>query len=98
MTLHVYAQTHEHYETHIVGAREDLVRLRAAIDMALGNKARHCESSSFAQFFAADGQGYDLIVKVVPASVEANLMLPYAKSIGRSLGMGGELPSLVPTE
>lgn len=50
MTLHVYAQTQEHDEAHIIGTREDLVRLRAA------------------------------------------------NSIGRSLGRGGELPSLVPTE
>jgi hypothetical protein len=98
MTLHVYAQMQEHDEAHIIGTREDLVRLRDAIEVALGNKARHCESSSFAQFFAADGEGYDLVVKVVPASVEANLMLPYAESIGRSLGRAEEMPSLVPTE
>jgi hypothetical protein len=98
MTLHVYAQSCEHDEAYIVGTRDDLVKLRNAIDSALGAKAKHRSSDSVEPFFDAAGEGYDLYVKVVPAVVENNLTLPYAELIGRSLGRAEETPELVPTE
>jgi hypothetical protein len=91
MTLHLYAQSCEHDEAYIVGTREDLVILRDTIDRALSNKQAGRSSDDIEKFFTADGEGYDVYVKVVPESVEANLQLPYAESIGRGLGRN-ELP------
>ncbi len=58
MTLHVYAQSHEHDEAYLIGTRDALVQLREAIDIALSNKARRRESVSVADFFSSDGEGY----------------------------------------
>ena len=96
--LHLYAQECEHDEAFVVGSRESLTRLRDTIDRALANKASHKSSDALAEFFAADGEGFDLYVKVVPASVEMQLQLPYAESIGRALGRNEWEPALVPTE
>jgi hypothetical protein len=98
MTLHVYAQSHEHDEAYLIGTRNALLELRDAIDVALSNKARRRESASVADFFTSEGEGFSLYVKVVPESIESNLLLPYAELIGRSLGRSEEMPDLVPTE
>lgn len=98
MTLHIYAQECERDEAFIVGSRESLTRLRDSIDTALANKAVGKSSDALAEFFAADGEGYDLTIKVVPSVVENDLLLPYAESVGRGLGRNEWEPMLVPTE
>lgn len=98
MTLHLHAQQFEHDDAYVVGTRESLTRLRDAIDVALANKAQHKSSDALAEFFTSDGEGYDLYVKVVPVTIETQLQLPYAESIGRSLGRNEWEPVLVPTE
>lgn len=98
MTLHLYAQECEHDNAYIVGSRESLTKLRNAVDEALANKAQHKSSDALAEFFAADGEGYGLYVKVVPGAVETRLQLPYAEPIGRPLGRNEWEPALVPTE
>ncbi|QMI49728.1 hypothetical protein [Burkholderia sp. MBR-1] len=97
MTLHVYAQEHEHDDAYIVGTREDLVALRDAIDRALAAKAEHCSSDSLMEAFAADGECYDLYIKVVPKSVQYQLLRPYAE-LREEPDQGFRHPCLVPTE
>jgi hypothetical protein len=98
MTLHLYAQSCEHDEAYIVGTRDDLMSLRDTIDRALANKQSGKSSDDIEKFFTADGEGYDVYVKVIPESVETELQLPYAESIGRGLGRNEWEPMLVPTE
>ncbi|WP_321820865.1 MULTISPECIES: hypothetical protein [unclassified Burkholderia] len=97
MTLHVYAQEHEHDDAYIVGTREDLVALRNAIDKALAAKAEHRSSDSLLAACAADGECYDLYVKVVPESVQYQLLRPYAL-LREEPDEGHHQPCLVPTE
>lgn len=97
MTLHVYAQEHEHDDAYIVGTREDLTALRDAIEKALTAKAEHRSSDSLLEACAADGECYDLYVKVVPESVEYKLLRPYAELRAEPDG-GFYQPCLVPTE
>ncbi len=98
MTLHIYTQSCEHDDAFIVGTRLELMKLRDSIDAALGNKAQGKSSDSLTAHFTADGEGYDLTVKVVPESVKNKLALPYAESIGRELGQDAFCPFTVPTD
>jgi hypothetical protein len=98
MTLHVYSPEREHDHAFVVGTRADLVRLRDAIDSALGAQDRHCSSDAVDSFFDASGAGYDVYVKVIPASVENNLVLPYAELTAHGPDRDGWTPDLVPTE
>lgn len=98
MTLHLYAQSCEHDDAYIVGTRAELAKLRDSIDAALNHKEMGRSSDSLSEHFAADGEGYDLTVKVIPDSVKSNLMLPYAENIGRALGRDSLEPYLVPTD
>lgn len=98
MTLHVYAQGFGHDDAYLVGTRDDLTKLRAAIDRALAARAQRRSSEAAEQFFDAAGEGYDVLVKVVPESVENNLELPCAESTGRSPGRDAWTAELVATE
>jgi hypothetical protein len=97
MTLQVYAQEHEHDDAYIVGTREDLAALRNAIDRALVAKAEHRSSDCCMEACAADGECYDLYVKVVPESVQYKLLRPYAEMRAEP-DQGFYQPCLVPTE
>lgn len=96
--LHVYAPSCEHDEAYLVGTREGLTKLREAIDRALGARAQHCASDAIEHFSDSAGEGYDVYVKVVPEAIQNNLELPYAESVGRSLGRDAWTPDLAPTE
>lgn len=97
MTLHLYAQEQEHDDAFVVGTRESLTALRNAIDQALEGEAAHRSSDSLAEFTAADGECYDLYVKVVPESVEYKLSRPYAQP-RREPNDNHWDPRMVPTE
>ena len=58
--LHVYGQHCEHDEAFIIGTRDALLALRAAIDASL------TQDHAVAEVYAADGEGYYLIVKCLP--------------------------------
>ena len=79
MTLHVYAQSENHDDAFIIGTRLELVKLRDSITAALDNKAAGRSSDSLSDHCTADGEEYDLIVKVIPESVMWKLELPYAQ-------------------
>lgn len=98
MTLHLYPQEDEHDDAFIVGTRIGLIKLRDSINAALSNKYEGKSSDSLSEHFTSDGEGYDLTVKVIPFSIEANISLPYAISINRSLGRDSIVPSIVPTD
>jgi len=98
MTLHVYAQTNQNDDAYIVGTRNELAKLGLAINRALGNQSLGRSSDEVEAFVASDGEGYDLYVKVVPASVEKKLVLPYTVAIEAALDGGGWTPDLVPTD
>jgi hypothetical protein len=54
--LHLYSPLHHHSDQHVVGNREGLLRLRAAIDRALE------EGVGVETAFTNDGEGYYLNV------------------------------------
>jgi len=81
-TLHIFAQQSWHEEAFLIGTKEALTAVRDAINMAL----RDGESSASA--FAADGEGYDIIVRVVDESVMNKLALPYTSETAK------EMPSI----
>ncbi|MGF6440200.1 hypothetical protein [Paraburkholderia youngii] len=97
MTLHLYAQEQEHDDAFVVGTRESLVALRKAIENALEGKSANRSSDSMAEFTAADGECYDLYIKVVPESLEYKLSRPYAQP-RRESDNGHWDPRMVPTE
>jgi hypothetical protein len=66
-----------HDEAGIVGTRDALVLLRAAIDDALTSGMSTFET------FAADGEGYDLSVVCVEAEKLDGVQLPYTDPIVR---------------
>ena len=72
-TLHVYSQPDNYMEAWVVGNRAGLESLRAAIDKALSS-----HKLEGAPVFAADGEGYTLLVLPVsdPKALE-DLKLPY---------------------
>lgn len=57
--LHIYAQTQEHDNAHIVGTTDALTRLRDRIDDALSGAV---DTVSIA--FASDGEGYEVYISV----------------------------------
>lgn len=62
--LHIYSQTHEHSEAVIIGNSLGLRLLASAIlDAIRKDKAKTEE-----EVFATDGEGYDVVVKVLPDS------------------------------
>lgn len=69
--LHVYGQHCEHDEAFIIGTRDALLALRAAIDASL------TQDHAAADVYAADGEGYDLIVKCLPEDALDLKSLPY---------------------
>ncbi|MDO9178626.1 MAG: hypothetical protein Q7U16_09910 [Agitococcus sp.] len=72
--------------------------LRDSINIALSNQTVGRSSDSVSAHFTSDREGYDITVKVIPMSVEINLELPYADSIGRELGRQTVCRFTVPTE
>lgn len=77
--LHIYGQEHEHQEAYIVGNREALETLRAAIDRAL----THEDGLAMSEQFTSDGEGYEVFVvrrddPWEPGSVWYELHSPYA--------------------
>jgi hypothetical protein len=70
-TLHVYSAEHSHEPAYIWGTVDALQKLRDAIDRSLSSGR-----PEFAMTFAADGEGYALIV--MPASDMTEAALHYA--------------------
>jgi hypothetical protein len=75
MTLHIFAQEQWHDSAYIVGTKEDLKRLEAAISMALGKGDEKCP------FFVNDGEGYDVVIRVVDELTAGNLAVPYTEEM-----------------
>jgi hypothetical protein len=69
--LHVYAQTTWHDDAFVVGNRQGLEALRAAIDAALSGGAGQ------AQPFVNDGEGFDAHVLLASEEDMAKLAVPY---------------------
>ena len=69
--LHLHAQPYWHSNAYIVGTREELSTLRAAIGAALSGG--HGAMSPFAQ----DGEGYTLHVLCVDGDASVEHALPY---------------------
>lgn len=76
--LHVYAPVTWHDEAGIVGTRDALVALRAAIDDALANRRSTFET------FVANGEGYDLHVVCVEPEDLDRIEYPYTHPFAQS--------------
>ena len=70
-TLHVFAQLFQHDDCNIVGDRDGLERLRAAIDQALAGGQGECGT------FVNDGEGYAVRVKLADEATMDTLAVPY---------------------
>ncbi len=71
--IHLHSQCYEHDDAHIVGDAMALRRLRDAIDRALAEPGRAAPVGAF----AADGEGYDIMIRVVEDM--SDMRLPYAE-------------------
>jgi hypothetical protein len=71
--LHIYEQEHEHNSAQIIGTRNALAALQAAIGEALRDKC------SEADFFATDGEGYSVWVVQATDAEMRTLPVPYAE-------------------
>jgi hypothetical protein len=78
--LHVYGQHCNHDTVKLVGTRRGLEALQRAIN-ALISKSGDTKISSTFQTFANDGEGYKVIVEMVPAKQVDNMPAPYTHSI-----------------
>lgn len=61
--IHLYAQDREHDEAYIVGTKESLILLSKAISAAMDDITENPTKGCSVAVFAADGEGYDIIVK-----------------------------------
>lgn len=71
--LHIYSQPCEHFEARVVGNCAGLEILKQTIEDALAGKVKELGDGmtyaiSSEEIFATDGEGYDVIVKVLPDS------------------------------
>ncbi len=65
--LNIYGQQFEHTQAKIVGNAEGLIELKNAIERALldgKSKTSGAEGGLFAELFASDGEGYQVIVEM----------------------------------
>ncbi len=77
---HCIPQTSSHRPAFLIANEEGLLRLRDAIDLALAARDR----SFAAQMFAADGEGYQLIVRRVTSEAMDEQVLGYIDPIANS--------------
>jgi hypothetical protein len=83
--LHIYAQEYWHTDAHIIGTRDALITLRDTINKALSKHERKAHCS----VFAADGEGYRVMVGVATKDSMNILQLPYVdtEATGEPRGM-----------
>lgn len=74
--LHIYAQYTNHDYAFLMGDREALTALRNAIHTALLSD----DGKGHMQTFTGDGEGYQVLVRVLPADVAETLVDPYTQS------------------
>ena len=67
--LHIYSQSAHHDDACIVGNKESLQRLKAAIEQALEDGAGSCSS------FVNDGEGFTTII--INAQIDDSVAVPY---------------------
>lgn len=75
MTLHIHGQQSWHDSAYIVGTREDLIKLRDAIDAAIGLEKK------IAMFYVNDGEGYDVMIYRVDEHTAGRLAVPYTEEM-----------------
>jgi hypothetical protein len=71
-TIHVYSPFLWHQDAKIIGTRPALEALRDALNHALAN-----QGDAYIETFTNDGEGFDLIVKMVNEAEAENLAMPY---------------------
>lgn len=93
MRLHVYAQLWHHCEAFLVGERRSLQALAHAIELALD----HHQNQTTHGFFTADGEGFDVIVRQLPAGNDLwqQLALPYTEDYAREQRPDAIWPNLL---
>ena len=65
--LHIYSQPCEHFDAGIVGNRKALEMVKSTIDEALKLPINaDSEARTLEEVFATDGEGYDVVVKLLP--------------------------------
>jgi hypothetical protein len=88
-TLALYAQPWWHCEAFVVGDRDGLVALRAAIDVALESDHGRCQT------FVQDGEGYTTHVMIAKMVELHMLRCPYTDGRARD-DIGIEPATLLP--
>lgn len=76
--LHLYGQDTYHGEAQIVGTRDALINLRDMLDVVLKtDSSPHYKITCTVEFFANDGEGYEVTVACLPDFMTAKLPPPY---------------------
>lgn len=93
--LHLYAQSQWHDDAYLVGNRPALTALRDALTRLLDGSA----STETLLVYANDGEGYDLLARLVDQPVFDALTAPYTDSIAIAASGNGRLhPSEIPED
>jgi hypothetical protein len=79
--VHIFAQAQWHDDAFIIGNREGLMRIRDAIDRALGENVRDAAAVS-----VSDGEGYTCFVAVEEGMDDVRV--PYTDPIGSDMAEG----------
>ncbi len=91
--LHLYGQGYYHDEVYIVGSRASLISLKKAIEDALET------GRGSAEFFTADGEGYDLNILAREDQWESefwtNLAFPYSEEFARDKRKNAIAPATI---
>jgi len=99
MTVHIYSQRRSADDTWIVGTRDDLLKLRAAIDAALAPGKGSKRSAASETFADAKAVPYTCHVKIVVPELAVTLLMPDLMTANACEGDPKAFtPELVPTE
>lgn len=88
-TLHVFSQDVWHDPAFIIGTKEGLEELKTALITALELDER---GAGRADEYTRDGEGYEIIVKLLSDEDMQQLQLPYTDSCFREIACLGTSP------
>ena len=89
--LHIFPQLMWHTEATIIGDREALTKLRDAIDATLTSANTNDQAETAFTTFAADGEGYRVLVLCREGDVWDKIAFPYTDEVAAENREGDEV-------